>query len=68
MVAIALGVLAVLMAANYFGLSVLTGWVGYLSWQLIRLALIVLVMGIFLLISIFKWLWKVVLWLWNLIF
>lgn len=65
---IALGVLAVLMAANYFGLSVLTGWVGYLAWQLIRLALIVLVMGIFLLISIFKWLWKVVLWLWNLIF
>ena len=65
---IAIGVLAVLLAANYFGISVLTGWVGYLSWRLIRLALIVLVMGILLLIAILKWLWKAVLWIWHLIF
>ena len=65
---IAVGILAVMMGLNYLGLSVLTSWTGHLAWQVIKIALIVTVMGIYLFIALFKWLWKAFLWIWHLIF
>ena len=65
---IAAGILAVLLAANYFGLSVVTSWAGYLAWLVVRFLLIATVMIIFTILAIAKWLWKAVLWIWHLIF
>ena len=61
-------ILAVLVAANYFGLSVITSWIGYLAWLVLRFLLIATVMILFTVFAIAKWLWKAVLWLWHLIF
>lgn len=65
---IALGIMAVMLVLNYFGIIAITSWAGYLTWRLIRLALIIMVYIIMLLIVLVRWTWKGVVWLWHLIF
>ena len=57
---VAVGILAVLLGLNYLGVSIVTTWVGYAVWRVIRFFLFVAVVIIGLLIELVKWLWHLI--------
>lgn len=65
---IAVGILAVLLGLNYLGLSVLTSGLLWLVWQVVRLALIVLVFILITAYGLLKLLWGLLVKLWHFIF
>lgn len=65
---IAVGILAVLLGLNYIGLSVLTSGAFWLAWQVVRLALMVLIFVLITLYGLLKLLWGLLVKLWHFIF
>ncbi|MCR5519467.1 MAG: hypothetical protein K6F21_03965 [Bacteroidales bacterium] len=65
---IAVGILAVMLGLNYLGLSVLTTGAFWLAWQVVKIALIVLVYAIMIGYALMKWLLGLLVKLWHFIF
>ena len=65
---IAVGVLAVMLGLNYLGLSILTAGVVWLAWQVVKIALIIAFYGIMLAFMLVKWLWGLIVKLFQFIF
>lgn len=65
---IAVGILVVMLGLNYLGFSAITARVFWLAGQILKIMLIIAFYAIMLGIMLFKWLWKIILKLWSLIF
>ncbi|MBP5572211.1 MAG: hypothetical protein J6X39_06035 [Bacteroidales bacterium] len=66
--AAALGVLVVMLGLNFVGLSMISGWIGFLIWKLILLAIIVLVFAGAIIVWAVKKIIGLLVALWHLIF
>ena len=53
---------------NYLGLSILTAGVVWLAWQVVKIALIIAFYGIMLAFMLVKWLWGLIVKLFQFIF
>lgn len=53
-------ILAVVLGLNYLGLSIVTTWVGYAIWRVIRFVLLAVVLIAALLVELVKWLWGLI--------
>ena len=66
--AIAVGILAVMLGLNYLGLSVLTSGAFWLAWQVVKIALIILVYVFMIVYALVKWIGGLLVKLWHWIF
>ena len=57
---VAVVILAVLLGLNYLGVSIVTTWVGYAVWRVLRFVLLAAVLIAALLVELVKWLWGLI--------
>lgn len=57
---VAVGILAVMLGLNYLGVSIVTTWVGYAIWRVLRFVLLAVVLIAALLVELVKWLWGLI--------